>query len=77
MNKRKRAVLSKAVWKLRDAKDDIESVKDLEENAYENLTDNLKETLMGQKLESYACDLSDICDEIENIVSGVEEIIND
>lgn len=75
MNRFKREILAKAAYKISDAKTDIEGVKDLEEEGYENLSDGLKETEMGVKLEECASALSDICDELDSVIDELNDVI--
>lgn len=69
MNKQRRGAIQDAISKLEDCKDLLSSVKDEEDEARENMPENLE----GSEAYSFSEDCSD---NIEEAISSVEEAID-
>lgn len=84
MNKGRRKDLSKAVTLLNEAqaalenaKEIVESVKDDEDMAYENLPDSLKDSDKGVAMQDNVESLDGIAYELDSIYDNVEEQIEE
>lgn len=58
MNKARRSDIQKIIERLEEIRDDIEAVKDEEEEAYENLPESLQESERGESSEA-VCSLKE------------------
>ncbi len=72
MNKAKRKELQKAIDLLNEALSIIENIKDEEQEAYDNLSENLQSSEMGQKMESAVSYMEDATSSIEDVISNIE-----
>ena len=77
MNKPRREELEKALSLLGQARDIIESVKDDETDAYENLPESFQESERGEQMSEYIDSMDeslsyidDVADMLNNIVEG-------
>ena len=66
MNKQRRKLIDKAITKLEEIQTELESVKDDEEEAYDNLPESLQ---LGDRGEA----MSEALDNLECAISGIEE----
>ena len=66
MNKQRRKLIDKAITKLEEIQTELESVKDDEEEAYDNLPESLQ---FGDRGEA----MSEALDNLESAISGIEE----
>lgn len=74
MNKNDRAQLAQAVELLEKAKEIISSIKDKEQNSYDNLSEGLQASERGQKFEENASNLDEIESNITDGISMIEEM---
>jgi len=73
MNKNDRKELDKALELLAQAKEIIESIRDGEQEKFDNLSDGLQQTENGQKLENAASTLDDAFNSIEEAEGSINE----
>ena len=71
MNKKDRKELDKAVGLIDEAKEIIDSVMNGEQEKFDNLSEGLQQSEMGQKLEA---NVSNLENAIDNLDAGLEEI---
>lgn len=69
MNKQRRAAIAKIIDKINQNKDELQSVLDDEEYAYDNLNEGLQATEMGQAME-------EAIDMLNEAIEGLDEVIN-
>lgn len=75
MNKQRRAKLDEAHSKLLEAYYIIEEVKDEEEEAYDNMPENLQGSERGERMEECIGTLEEIYDGIDEYMSELYDII--
>ena len=75
MNKQRRARLDEAYSKLIEAYYIIEEVKDEEEQAFDNMPENLQGSERGEQMEEYVATLEEIYDGIDSYMSDLYVII--
>lgn len=69
MNKARRSSIQKIIERLEEIRDDIESVKNEEEEAYENLPESLQESGRGEAM-------SEAIDALDSAYSSIEEVLD-
>lgn len=75
MNKARRKELSKAVEMLRDVYSIIESCKDDEEEAYDNLPESFQDGERGDEMQEYIDIMDEALDQIDEAANAIEEIV--
>lgn len=75
MNKMRRERLDEAHSKLIEAYYIIEKVKDEEEQAFDNMPENLQGSERGEQMEEYIATLEEIYDGIDSYMSDLYDII--
>lgn len=75
MNKARRKELSKAAEMLRDAYSIIESCKDDEEEAYDNLPESFQDGERGGEMQEYIDTMEEALDQIDEAANAIEEIV--
>lgn len=75
MNKKRRKMLSDALVNLESASEIISVCATDEEEAYDNLPDGLKESEKGECMYDTYNSLEDISSSLDDVISGVVEII--
>lgn len=68
MNKQRRSVLRDINGRLNSIRDEIEAVRDEEEEAYYNLPDGIRDGDRGYQMQDGINDLQEVIDTIENDV---------
>ena len=68
MNKKRRSVLRNINDRLSSIRDEIETVMDEEQEAYDNLPDGLRESDKGDQMADNVSELQGVIDTIENDV---------
>ncbi len=76
MNARRRKELKKAMELIEQAYSIIETVKEEEIEAYDNLPEGLQNTEQGQRMDEIAFDLEDIVGSLEEHTESLDEIVN-
>lgn len=73
MNKERRKQLEEAIAKLEDAKSLIESVRDEEQDAFDNMPEGLQSGERGERMEAAISQMDDAISEIESSVDSLNE----
>lgn len=68
MNKQRRSVLRDLIDRLNPIRDELESVKDEEQDAYDNLPDGLRDGMRGEMMAENVDGLQEAIDALENDV---------
>jgi hypothetical protein len=75
LNKDDRKFLRNIYDRLTIIRDEIEALKESEENKYENMPESLRESSRGEDLQSGIDSLTDAYDYIESAVSSLDEVV--
>nr|DAG75170.1 MAG TPA: hypothetical protein [Caudoviricetes sp.] len=67
MNKQRRAAIAKVIEKINQNKDELQSILDDEEFAFDNLSEGLQATEMGQTME-------EAIDVLGEAIEGLDEV---
>lgn len=73
MNNARRKRIDEAMKHLSLARELLETVRDEEQEAYDNLPENLQESERGQKMEEAVDSLDTAVSDLENVESSLEE----
>lgn len=74
MNADRRKELSKAIELLEQAKDIVTSIQEQEQEAYDNLSEGLQASGMGERLQENADDLDYI--DFDEIIDSIQDVID-
>ena len=74
MNKKNRSDIKKIVIRLNLIRDEIDKMKDGEEDKYDNLPENLQETSRAQDMEDAIEYLGDALDSIDEVIENLEQV---
>lgn len=75
MNKARRNELNYAIKQLYEAFNTIESVREEEEEAYDNLPESIQNCERGEVMQENIDNLEDVTSQIEDIISILDDII--
>lgn len=75
MNKARRKELDRAADMLREAYSIIESCRDDEEDAYDNLPESFQDGERGEEMQEYIDVMDEAMDKIDDAANAIEEII--
>lgn len=75
MNKVRRKELDRAADMLREAYSIIESCRDDEEGAYDNLPESFQDGERGEEMQEYIDVMDEVMDQIDEAANAIEEII--
>ena len=76
MNQKQRKVLDAAIAALNTAADLIRDIAGEEDDKFNNLSEGLQQAEKGQRMEEVASELNSAADDIDSIISTVEEAKN-
>lgn len=75
MNKQRRSVLRNIIDRLNPIKDEIETVMDDEQDAYDNLPDGLRESDRGEQMADNVSELQGVINTLENdVIDKIDSI---
>lgn len=74
MNKQRRAAIAKIIDKINQNKDELQSVLDDEEYAYDNLNEGLQATEMGQTMEEAIDMLNEAIEGLDEVTSNLSDL---
>lgn len=77
MNKPRRNELNKIIDSLYELQDKIDSLKDDEETAFDNLPESLQYSEKGETMETIIQYLEDALDNIEEAISNIDDAVNE
>lgn len=75
MNKQRRSRLAKILETLEDAKIDLETEKDEEQEAFDNIPESLQNGERGEQAQAYCSSLDDAFDSLESAIESIQEAI--
>ena len=75
MNKARRKRIEKVVNLLEELRDELESVKDEEQTAYDNMPESLRESERGESMQEAVDTLDDINTDFENLIENVNGLL--
>ena len=75
MNKARRKWIEEVMEALEQAKEDIESINSEEEEAYNNLPDNLNDSEMANAMYENMDSLSQAADDLQGVIDQLQEIV--
>ena len=70
MNKERRALIDKALDTLGDLRSDVESIRDAEQDAYDNMPEGLQSSDRGERAQEAG-------DSLDNAISNLEEAFSE
>ena len=73
MNNIRRKAIQEIMDKLEDLKCDIESLRDEEQEAFDNLPEGIQASERGEAMESAAYNLDEAYESIESVIESLEE----
>ena len=74
MNKTRRAELQRAIELIDKARDLIDNVVTEEEEAYENLPENLQNSERGEQMQEYMYALGGVIDRLDEVIDDITEV---
>lgn len=77
MNKQNRKELQKALDLLNSANEIITSIKEQEEEKYENLPEGIQESERGEKFQENIDNLDYAISDLENVIEYTDNLINE
>ena len=75
MNKERRKTLHGIIDELESQKENIETLQEEEQEAYDNLPESIQASDRGDAMCENADDLSDAADSLDDIISALQEIL--
>lgn len=76
MNAERRKELASIIERLGNLKDDLESVRDQEEECFDNLPEQLQVSERGEAMQENYEEMDGILGDLEDIVNRIQEIID-
>lgn len=77
MNKKRRQEIESIISELGDLRDRLEAVKDEEQEAFDNLGDNLQQSERGQQMEQNADGLDSCWSDLDSVIDNLQEVLDD
>jgi len=74
MNKERRKQLREAIAKLDEARIIIETVRDEEQGAFDNMPESLQDAERGQKMDEAIGSMTDVADDLESAIENLNEV---
>ena len=75
MNKARRKRIEKVVNLLEELRDELESVKEDEQSAYDNMPDSLQDSERGDSMQDAIDTLDEINTDFENLIESVNSLL--
>lgn len=75
MNKARRKQLEKVVEVLTAQMEELETIKDEEQEAFDNLPEGIQCTDRGETMEENVDELDSIITDLENVIDSINEVI--
>lgn len=76
MNKARRKWLGDIIAQLTERKDDLESVRDEEQEAYDNLPESIQYAERGEAMSDTISDIDSAIGDLESIIDTLQDIID-
>lgn len=77
MNATRRRELSKIYDAIEELRSQIETLREDEQDAFDNMPEPFQYTERGSKMESYIDQMDNACDSLQEAMEYIEEITND
>lgn len=74
MNKQRRAAIAKVIDKINQNKDELQSILDDEEFAFDNLNEGLQATEMGQTMEEAIDVLGEAIEGLDEVTGNLDDL---
>lgn len=74
MNKQRRAAIAKVIDKINQNKDELQSILDDEELAFDNLSEGLQATEMGQTMEEAIDVLGEAIEGLDEVTGNLDDL---
>lgn len=74
MNKERRKQLQEAIAKLDEARSIIETMRDEEQEAFDNMPESLQSAERGQKMDEAIGKMTDVADDLESAIENLNEV---
>ena len=74
MNKQRRAAIAKVIDKINQNKDELQSILDDEEYAFDNLSEGLQATDMGQTMEEAIDILGEAIEGLDEVTGNLDDL---
>lgn len=74
MNKQRRAAIAKVIDKINQNKDELQSILDDEEFAFDNLSEGLQATEMGQTMEEAIDVLGEAIEGLNEVTGNLDDL---
>ena len=74
MNKQRRAAIAKVIEKINQNKDELQSILDDEEFAFDNLSEGLQATEMGQTMEEAIDILGEAIEGLDGVTGNLDDL---
>lgn len=74
MNKQRRAAIAKVIDKINQNKDELQSILDDEEFAFDNLSEGLQATEMGQTMEEAIDVLGEVIEGLNEVTGNLDDL---
>lgn len=75
MNKTRRKLIEKIIEQLETLKDEVESITEEEQEAYDNLPDGIQDSEKGETMYEAISDLEDASSNFDDIIDTLQDII--
>lgn len=75
MNKERRVKLKSAIADLQSARNIMDTVLDAEQDAMDNVPENLQETERYEQFENAVDILDDACSQVDDIIDSVRQLV--
>lgn len=75
MNAQRRKAIDAITDKLLELKEELESLRDEEQECYDNLPESLQYSERGEAMEENVSDLDEACDELDTVISNLADLI--
>lgn len=76
MNKKRRQWLETIINKLEEQRDELESLQQEEQEAFDNLPASIACTERGEEMEENADDLETAKDDLDNVICNLQDIVD-
>lgn len=77
MNKKRRLRIQEVIEELESIREQLEELQLEEEEAYDNMPDNLKESTMGENMYEWTEVLSDSEDDVQGIIDELQDKLDE
>lgn len=76
MNKERRERLQRISGLICEARELLETVRDDEQEAFDNMPENLQGSERGEQMEEWICTMEEAIDSLSDIEDNIDDIVN-